>query len=261
VNGLQEAIVHTDDVRLQQILSNLLDNAVKFTHQGSIRLGCRKYKKNKLLFYVSDTGIGIPKDKQHIVFDSFRQVDESFTRTFEGTGLGLAITRKLVERLGGHIWLESETGRGSTFYFTLPDVESHNKEQETGEEDEYFPDLAGHTVLVVEDDSFSRRYLQELIKPTRARVILAEDGQSAWKTILHDPSISIILMDIKLPDYNGLELTQKVKESFPKIKVIAQTAYAMSSDKPRALAYGCDGYISKPVRQKPLFKMIEESLN
>jgi len=261
MNGLQEAIVHTDEVRLQQILSNLLDNAVKFTHQGSIRLGCRPYKKDRLLFYVSDTGIGIPKDKQHIVFESFRQVDESFTRTFEGTGLGLAITRKLVGILGGHIWLESEREQGSVFYFTIPSVGSHEEEQEGDQEEPAFPDLEGRTILVVEDDSFSRRYLQELIKPTRARIILAEDGTSAWKKILHDPSISIILMDIKLPDYNGLKLTQKVKESFPKIKVIAQTAYAMSSDKPRALAHGCDGYISKPVRQKHLFEVIEQNLN
>jgi CheY-like chemotaxis protein len=261
MQGLEEAVVHTDDVRLQQILSNLLDNAVKFTHQGHIRLGCRRYEKKRLLFYVRDTGIGIPKDKQHIVFDSFRQVDDSFTRTFEGTGLGLAITRKLVARLGGQIWLESEKNRGSTFYFTIPDVGLHDQEQEAREEEEGFPDLAGHTVLVVEDDSFSRRYLQELIKPTHARIILAEDGKSAWEKIRGNPSISIILMDIKLPDYNGLELTQKVKASYPRIKVIAQTAYAMSSDKPRALEYGCDAYISKPVRQKRLFQLIEQTLN
>ena len=257
----QEHTVYTDDTRLAQILSNLLDNAVKFTEEGSIHFGYKEHDHQFLLFYVKDTGIGIPEDKQDVIFESFRRVNESMTRTFEGAGLGLAITSKLVNKLGGEICLKSEEGKGTSFYFTLPYQKKKHDSPSIEKTAKNRPlDLYGKTIMVVEDDEPSRLYMEEMLKPTNAKVITAENGEVAWKRILKDHSISMILMDIKLPDYNGLELTGKIKKRYPHIPVIAQTAYAMNKDKQKALIKGCDDYISKPIEERRLFELINKYL-
>ncbi|MFW6101289.1 MAG: ATP-binding protein, partial [Bacteroidota bacterium] len=257
----QEHVVYTDDTRLAQVVSNLLDNAVKFTEKGSIHFGYQKNDPEHLIFYVKDTGIGIPEDKQDVIFKSFRRVNESMTRTFEGAGLGLAITNKLVEKLGGEICLKSEEGKGSSFYFTLPyQTKKYNSPSGEKSDKNKALDLCGKTIMVVEDDEPSRLYLEEMLKPTHAKVITAENGDVAWKKILKDHSISMILMDIKLPDHNGLELTGEIKKRYPDIPVIAQTAYAMNKDTLKALKKGCDDYISKPIEQRRLSELINKYL-
>jgi len=252
--------IHSDKGRLEQIISNLLDNAIKFTEKGKVKFGYTPYKSDKLLFYVIDKGIGIPAEQQETIFDSFRQVDNSITREFEGTGLGLAITKQLVNRLGGELWLESEEGKGSTFYFTLPSDSIKDKTAPDNRKKGGELDLNGRSIMVVEDDLASRRYVEELIKPTNARIILAPNGNIAWDKLMHNGEIDLVLMDIRLPDTNGLELTEKIKHQKPELPVIAQTAYAMKKDREEAFQKGCDDYISKPIKQSELFDIIKKNI-
>ena len=253
-----QSLILADHHRLRQIFSNLLNNAIKFTSSGFIRFGYELSNNDELLFYVEDTGIGIPREAQPWVFERFRQADESITRSFGGTGLGLAITRKLVEKHGGNIWFRSQEGKGTCFYFTLPydpveDQPIDEKEQTTTNHYNW----TGHTLLVVEDDPASQHLIKEILEQTRARVIIAGDGKEALRTIENGHSITLILLDLQLPDQSGLELTQRIKRSHPQMPIIAQTAYAMRQDKQRTLEAGCDDYLSKPLNAELMLKKIE----
>ena len=253
--------MYSDSTRVEQILSNLLNNALKFTSKGEITLGCKPYKDKNVLFFVEDTGIGIPKKQQNIIFQHFRQADESITRTYGGTGIGLSISKKLTDLLDGQIWFKSEENKGTTFFLTLPhfiENETDTPKQHLIENNQTF-DFSEKTFLIVEDDIFSLNFIKESLSLTNAKIITAKNGNEAMNAFNKNPDIALVLMDIRLPDISGLDITKKMKEARPTLPVIAQTAYALKSDKKKSLEAGCDDYISKPINYQELLRIIDNA--
>ena len=256
-----DPVIFTDEHRLRQILANLLSNAVKFTETGYIEFGYKITKENFYEFQVKDTGVGINPDKTGLVFDRFRQVDGSPTRKHGGTGLGLAICKNLVKLLGGNIWVNSEPEKGSTFYFTIP--LHHDKTIKVSStltvNEEITTDISfkGYTILIAEDELINYTYLELLLKKNGATLIHASNGKEALEVITQDPTVDLVLMDIKMPMMNGYEATKLIKIQRPALPVIAQTAYAMEEERKKCLDCGCDDYISKPIEPSVLFKKIK----
>lgn len=247
-----------DRSKLKQILTNLIANAFKFTNAGSIEIGCKMQKKNTLDFYVADTGIGIPASKHKSIFDRFIQATNETTRLYGGTGLGLSIVKGLLEILGGTIDLKSEPGKGSTFYFTIPYQDIPPTGIKAGNEPstQALKNFGGK-ILIVEDDPFNTKYLQEILSATGAEVLLADNGQKAIDMV-NDSDINVVFMDIRLPDIDGYEATQSIKKRNPDVKIIAQTAFATLADKQKALDAGCDGYLSKPILRSKLLETLDQ---
>ena len=256
----EEAFAETDEIRLRQIINNLLNNAFKFTSNGSITLGYIA-RNNVFEFFIKDTGIGIQNYKFEIIFERFRQVESGMSRKYGGTGLGLTISRVLVELLGGRIWLDSQIDKGSTFYFTIPSETSEKIEGKylnSKEKLNYsWPDK---TILIAEDEEFNFFLIHELLSGTNAKVIRAKNGKEAIETCQKNNSIDLVLMDIKMPEIDGYEAAKIIKSFRPKLPIIAQTAYAMSEDRSKALKAGCDDYISKPLNKNRLLSMISSSI-
>jgi CheY-like chemotaxis protein/two-component sensor histidine kinase len=249
--------IKSDENRIRQIMHNLLSNAIKFTPEGEIEFGYEDRSDNMLLFYVKDSGIGISPDKQELIFERFRQANDSKQKNNDGTGLGLTISQSLVKLLGGNMWVESQKGAGSVFYFTLPYQTREKQEKKEKEEPkEMMQDWSGKTLLIVEDDPTSLEYMKEIIRPTGASMILKENGRQALEAFGENPSIDLVLVDIRLPDINGVEITQRIKEKNPSIPIIAQTAYAMGEDRNKCLQAGCDDYISKPLDVNEFIEII-----
>lgn len=250
----------TDEVRLRQVLTNLLNNAIKFTESGSIELGYHCQEQGVLLFYVKDTGIGIVPEKQEVIFERFVQADNALTKQFGGTGLGLAISKGLVELLGGTIWVRSETGLGSTFYveFPAPDLALVQNVSLLAQQPFYKPSysFAGRTILIVEDTLHVFQYLVEILSPTKANILYADCAQEAMD-LCRNNYMDIILMDLQLPDMTGYELVKKVKAIKPNVPVIAQTSFALEGDEQTVLTSGFDGYITKPINED----LLTEKLN
>lgn len=260
-------VIVTDRVKLRQIFINLIGNAFKFTSAGQITGGCKFDANRNLVFFVSDTGIGIPSDKQEVIFERFTQLRQGNKIAHGGTGLGLAIVKGLVGILGGRIWLESEpenaaTGKagGTTFYFSFPvqvaqslSVKKHLPDDELAY---YLPD---RTILLVEDDPFNAAYIREILSGTGLKIIYSEFGHEAIK-IASTQSIDLVLLDIRLPDMNGYEVSRQIKQLKPSVKIIAQTAYAAYDDKQKALDAGCSDYISKPLKRGLLLSLINKHL-
>jgi PAS domain S-box-containing protein len=253
-NEVLRSIIIADRTKLRQVLDNLLSNSVKFTHAGEIVF---KYSiDNELInFEIHDSGIGIPAEYHSVIFERFRQVETSFTKKYGGTGLGLSISKAYVEKMGGKIWVNSEPGNGSTFTFNIPfkpaeqnDIPSKQNLKNPGIKQ-------GITILVVEDEEINWLYLNEILKKT-AKTMHARNGEQALEHLKKYPEIDIILMDIKLPDINGLELTKIIKSLFPDVPVIAQTAFALSGDRELAIEAGCSDYITKPVNKAKLLEII-----
>ncbi len=255
----EASYIESDEIRLKQILTNLISNAIKFTEKGTIEFGY-SIQGEVLRFFVSDTGTGIPEEATGQIFERFRQADNSSTREFGGTGLGLSISKQLVEMLGGKIWVESELNRGSVFYFTIP-FKPQAKQTKTGTiMKETIPDLSGKKILIVEDDSISMAYLEELLQPTQVRIIKAYDGLDAIEKFKSEEKIDLILMDIHLPKMSGNEATREIKKINRSVPVIAQSALAMPGDKKESFKHGCDEYITKPIDNRLLFSTIRKLL-
>ena len=258
----QKSIIISDEVRVNQIIMNLMDNAFKFTEKGNITLSYTLKDKKTLLFSVSDTGRGIGKEHIDKVFERFYQADISLSRGYEGAGLGLPIAKGLVETLGGEMWLESELNKGTKVYFTLPLITDNKKAKAIMTKDQStVTDQKTVTILVVEDDDTSRYFLKLLLEKEHYKALISASGEEALELIQKDPNISLVLMDIKMPGMNGLEATRKIKEIRPDLPVVAQTAYAFSTDKDTILKAGCDDYISKPLRKDELLKMIKKYIS
>lgn len=259
-----ESDIITDQEKLSAILVNLVNNAVKYTDKGSIELGCH-IKDNELHFFVKDTGSGISSEKQEIIFDRFRQVDETMTRKFEGMGLGLPIAKAYAELLGGKLLVKSGPGEGSTFYFTLPiedrviTVEPKQKIHLDRTFDEY--DFTGITILIAEDEKVNQLYLEEIFKSTNATIIMAENGKEALDFLKNNPDIKIALLDIKMPVMDGLEAARIIKNQFKALPLIAQTAYSQKHEKEKAIEAGFDDFISKPINRNKLFNLIKTYIN
>ncbi|MDX9769832.1 MAG: PAS domain S-box protein [Tenuifilaceae bacterium] len=246
----------TDASKLNQVLTNLLNNALKFTESGTVEIGYT-LADNMLKFYVKDTGVGIDPSNHELIFERFRQVEMGSTRNYGGTGLGLPISKAFIEMLGGAIWVESELGKGANFFFTIPYNPVTKPEISDGKRVE--PDsfcFADKIILIAEDEEANFLYMSELIEETKATLIRASDGQAAVDIIQSNPDIDLILMDIKMPVMTGVEATRIIREMDIKVPIIALTAYAMTGDRENCLAAGCNEYISKPVRRTELFKAI-----
>lgn len=254
-----EVIINADGQRLKQILMNLMDNSLKFTASGSIELGCKRDSANNtLVFSVRDTGIGIAADKQQLIFDRFRQADDFYTaRHFGGTGLGLSIAKGLTLLMGGQIWLESEVDVGTTFYVSIPYKPAKTEIQKDDESQDLFTfDWPNHTILIVEDDEISAELLNEFISVTKAHTINAYSGAEAMEAFRTTPNLSVVLLDIRLPDTNGFEVARQMKALRPQVPIIAQTAYASETDCRDCMDAGCDSYIAKPIQMGKLLELL-----
>jgi signal transduction histidine kinase len=255
-------VLYTDPHRLKQILLNILNNAKKFTFEGSIEF-CyfANEAKTQLIFSIKDTGIGIAKDQQEKIYDRFTKVADIKTKHYRGTGLGLSIALKLTQLLNGVISLESELNVGSEFYLTFPLTKVLSSLPVTPHilRDESLAFLSGKLILIVEDVEYNYRYLEIVLSKNQdVRLLWAKNGNEAVDLCLNNKDINIVLMDIQLPEMNGLEATQLIKSKNKDLPVIAVTAYAASSDIQEALNAGCDDIIIKPInRNELLVKMAE----
>ena len=255
----KESIIYADEVRLKQILCNLLDNAIKFTKNGEIEFGYKSTGESHLEFYVRDSGIGIHPEKHQIIFERFRQIDESLDREYGGNGLGLAICKAFVELMGGKIWLRSELGKGTTFNFTILFKENiEEKEFSIPESKIVNYKWKNKRIMLVEDDVSSLTFMQVLFKLTQVELVFVSKGQQAIDIFMNDRNFDLVLMDVQLPDINGLEVTKMIKSIDRNIPVIAQTAYAMQGDDVKCIKSGCDDYISKPIDISDLFYKIDQ---
>jgi PAS domain S-box-containing protein len=262
----KEFVIMTDGNRLRQVLANLIENAFKFTSEGRVEFGYTFRTDQKLgpliEFYVSDTGIGIPKDKHHIIFERFRQADDSNTRKYGGTGLGLTICKNLLSLLGGEIRLESEQGSGTTFFVTLPITklpESEAPSIQPKKTYEYSGTLNEKTLLVVEDEESNYFLLERLLRRTGAKILWSRNGKDAIDMVKQG-SIDLVLMDIRMPVMDGYEATEAIRQFNKTIPIIAQTAYALKGERERSIAVGCDGYISKPIDPKEFIDTVVRTL-
>ncbi|ALO15193.1 Sensory/regulatory protein RpfC [Salinivirga cyanobacteriivorans] len=250
-----EAIIKTDGEKLEQVITNLLKNALKFTREGQINFGYERVK-NVIKFWVKDTGPGIPSSHLKTIFDRFRQVEDTPFREEEGSGLGLAISKAFVEAMGGEIWVDSQVNEGATFYFTLPYIPTEQTQRTAQNEDNIDIDQKVR-ILIAEDDDTSKMYLQELLETDKAELIFAKNGTEVIDKFQHE-TIDMILMDIKMPVMNGLDATRHIREMDPHIPIIAQTAYASGSSRQEALRAGCTDFISKPIESNKLKRMIRQ---
>ncbi|NOY36191.1 MAG: response regulator [Chlorobi bacterium] len=252
----------SDPNRVRQILINLVDNALKFTSEGSVKVSCTRRRK-EVIFSVSDTGTGIPEEDQKNIFRRFIKFNYKGLNT-EGSGIGLSIVEKIIRMLNGRIWFHSKWGEGTTFFFALPlpaeerstDVLTERSGESTTEEAK-----PGKLILVVEDDPASIILISKLLQPLHYKIHLVKDGQAAVDFVKSHPQIDLILMDLKLPHMNGYSATQIIKKMHPEIPVIAQTAFAMPGDREKALKAGCDEYITKPINTRKLLDMITKYLS
>ncbi|MFO8053698.1 MAG: ATP-binding protein, partial [Bacteroidales bacterium] len=262
--GVQNINWKTDKIRTRQILVNFLSNALKFTDQGYIKLTVKR-QNDQIIFSVKDTGTGIPKERQKSVFERFRQLDLQYKSSRSGTGLGLSISKNLAEKMEGDIQLKSEPGKGSIFSLILPLKElkesAHNAFRKTEEAKPEIPEYPHKNVLIVEDEFDNYLYLKNILETTRANLFWAKTANETVKFVESDFKPDLILMDIRLPDTNGLKMSRWIKNKFPEIPVIAQTAFAQPEDKQQSLESGCDDYLSKPVSGELLLAMVEKYLN
>ncbi len=263
-NGLpaKETIIKTDNEKVYGILTNLVRNAIKFTYEGSIEFGYEK-KGEYLEFYVQDTGIGIPQGQRQMIFDRFRQASDSYNRGYEGSGLGLSIAKSYVKMLGGKIWVESEEGSGSTFYFTIP----YNKvsEEKAGIIKDRFaqhkePQLENLKILIVEDDEISNSFLSQTLQKISKEVLHEKAGVEAIEACRNNPDLDLVLMDIRMPGMDGLEATRQIRQFNKDVIIIAQTAYAFAGDREKALEAGCNDYISKPIIKTLMYELIKKHI-
>jgi PAS domain S-box-containing protein len=264
-NNIKEKIIVTDSRKLKQVLLNLLKNALKYTNEGFIEFGFAEVKKagaDYLEFYVKDTGIGIDKKYHEVIFNVFRQIDDTYSRKHGGAGIGLSIVKSIVEMLKGQLFVESEPGKGSRFSFTVPALTELKKTDSSTTDDASSSEknYDGRTVLIAEDEDSNYEFLRIFLSRMKINVIRAKDGQDAVNQCETNHAIDLVLMDIKLPLLNGFEATRKIKEKHADMPVVAQTAYAMISDKEEAFKAGCDDYLSKPLQIDQLKVLLDKYL-
>lgn len=252
----------TDKTKVIQVMSNIIKNAVKFTHNGEISFSLMLEDDNDLSITVKDTGIGIPKDKLDVIFDFFRQVDDSHTRKYDGIGIGLAISQRIAIAMGGKIKVESELGMGSKFSFSFPiTIVGENTTYYKKEYTSFtIPDLSGKSILLVDDDTIGMGMIVNLLKPSNCKIINAVNGQEAIEAINDNPDIDIIFMDLKMPVMDGFEATLNIRKNFSDLPIIALTSYSLQKDKKKALNAGCNDIITKPINKEIIFKKLQDFL-
>ena len=258
----ENPIINTDSHKLYGVLTNLIKNAIKYTNEGEINFGY-SIKNNIIEFFVRDTGIGVPKERQKAIFNRFEQADIEDNRVFEGSGLGLAISKAYVEMLGGDISVESTGEKGSTFKFNLP--YTNKVQDEIMKVQKHLPNtnvnIEDLNLLIVEDDDISSEFLTSILNNHFKKISLAKNGLEAIDYCKNNSQIDLVLMDIKMPKLGGYEATREIRKFNKDLPIIAQTAYAMSGDREKAIAAGCTDYISKPIDKTLLLEMITKLMS
>ncbi len=258
----EKAFVNTDSDKFHAILVNLIKNAINYTQKGRIDFGYN-IKGEILEFYVKDTGVGIPEDRQQAIFERFIQADIEDTMTFQGAGLGLAISKAFIDMLGSEIRVESELGIGSSFYFTLPYNFKSKQEisvQDMDPVEQGKLQIAELKILIVEDDEASGLLIIEMLRNYCKDILKAKTGLEAIEMCRQNPDIDMVLMDIQLPEMNGYKATQEIRKFNRDVIIIAQTAFALSGDSEKARDKGCNDYISKPIKREKLMEIINKHI-
>lgn len=255
-------IIYTDPGRLQQLISNLINNSIKYTEKGWIELGYRPLSEQRIEFFVKDTGIGISRDLQKRIFGRVAE-DETLAGKTEGSGLGLTIAKNLVRLMGGKIWVESELGQGSTFFFTIP----YEEVPETyhimaPEEESVLPSYTwkDKVILVVEDDEVNYKFLEAVLQDTAVQILHARNGIQAVELCRSINKIDLVLMDIKMPEMDGFEATSQIRKFNTKLPIIAQTAFVLESELEKCREVGCNDWITKPIEIKVFFEKVDNFL-
>jgi CheY-like chemotaxis protein len=269
-NGLpaKDALIITDREKVYAILTNLVKNAIKYTPSGSIEFGYEVVGEKgiaPLQFYVRDTGIGIPKNRRDAIFERFIQADISDKMARQGAGLGLAITKSYIELLGGKIWVESEEGQGSVFYFTLPYTIKSMKEVTDGliesdskSESSEFPTGSKLKILIAEDDETSEILMGIMVELYSREILKARTGIEAVEQCRKNPDIDLVLMDIQMPEMDGYEAIRQIRQFNKDVVIIAQTAFGLSGDREKSITVGSNDYISKPIDNALLEGLIKK---
>ncbi len=246
----------TDDFRLSQIFNNLIGNALKFTSEGHITFGYSIKNKRYIEFFVSDSGIGIPTDKRDLIFDRFGQVGPSEVHQQSGTGLGLPISKSLVKLMGGEMWVESKEGEGTTLFFTLPLVLEEAVEESQVLLSNKTYNWKNRRILVAEDEELNWFFIREMLRKTGAEIFRAKDGKEAI-TMVKKSSPDVILMDIKMPEMNGIEATRLIRSFNREVPIIAQTAFVMAEEKEESIQAGCNHFVTKPLDRTIVMELID----
>ncbi len=245
---------------LEKSISHLVDNAIKFTSSGNIILGYQ-LMANEYELFVKDTGSGINREALENIFNSFMQEEVSISRGYEGSGLGLSITKELIKLMGGKIRVDSVKGKGSIFYITFPTITATNGSEVLSGSNQLNGESKNEPlVLIAEDDEISYSYYKTILKGASFKYIIARNGLEAVEICRENPEISIVLMDIKMPVMDGLQATKKIKELRKDLPIIIVTAYVMTGDKEKAIAAGCDEYVTKPLQSDSLISMMKSYL-
>lgn len=248
-------LLETDPFRFKQIVSNLLSNALKFVDLGFIEFGYTASEASYVQFYVKDTGVGIEREKAHLIFERFGQIDSTYKRNLSGTGLGLAISKSLIELLGGKIWFDSEAGKGTTFYFTLP-LKQHQSQIFASNQSQERNDWSDKVFLVVDDVQANFIFLKAMFKEANATVLWAKNGREAIDLAQKAPRIDLVLMDIRMPEMDGYEASSALRKLYPDLMIVAQTAFSEPEDFELAMQSGCNEYITKPISYTELFSLV-----
>lgn len=248
-------LIFTDRIWLKRVLNHLMDNAVKFTLDGSIELLC-SLESDRLIFRIKDTGIGINKENLSRIFEEFRQEVDGHHRPFEGLGVGLTLAKEVVERMGGKIFVESEKGIGSEFGFSLPYRPAGSTRLKRGivADAGYIPAFNWSTkkCLLVDDNRDMLTYLQRILNDSHINIVTARSGFEAIQVIKFSPDIDLVLLDMQMAEMNGIEVTKEIRKLRQNLPIIAQSAFIFDDDKDIILEAGCDACIIKPIRREQL---------
>jgi signal transduction histidine kinase len=255
--GSQEIIVNTDSSKLYQVLNNLISNAIKFTSRGYIKIGYQ-LKFDHVSFFVEDTGIGVSEENHDEIFERFRQIEQSSAKQYGGTGLGLAICKSLVQLLGGKILIQSEIGKGSRFEFTILNYPLTYVQEEATKQNPPITGMIDFTVLIAEDEENNFLFLKEALTDNNIKVIRAHNGIEAVNICFTNPSINLVLMDLKMPVLDGYGAAKQILALKHKLPIIAQTSHALTTDRDRVKKEGFAGYITKPIKIEELLVLIEK---
>jgi CheY-like chemotaxis protein len=255
-------VIYTDPGRLQQLISHLINNSIKFTEKGWIEIGYKLVSEQRIEFYVKDTGIGLSRELQKRIFGRVAE-EESITGKPESAGLGLSISKNLIRLLGGKIWVESELGQGSTFFFTVPFEEVPDTYHKMAPEEEFV--IPSYTwkdkvILVVEDDEVNYKFLEAVLQDTAVTILHASNGFQAVELCKSINKIDLVLMDIKMPEMDGFQATRLIREFNRKVPIIAQTAFVLENEWNRCLEVGCNDRITKPIEIKEFFEKVDKFL-
>ena len=255
-NESNDFTIVTDDFRLSQIFNNLIGNAIKFTKEGHITFGYTIRDHRHVEFFVSDSGIGIPHNKIRIIFDRFGQVNQERSQQPTGTGLGLPISKSLVDLMGGEMWVESEVGKGTTFYFTLPLIVKAPMEETRVLISNKTYNWKNKQILVAEDEELNWFFVREMLKQTGATVHRARNGNEVVD-LTRELSPDAILMDLKMPEMSGIEAARRIREFNAHVPIIAQTAFVMAEEKEESYKAGCNHFVTKPLDRTTIMELID----